>query len=209
MCLSLLSLAAGAEASPITFTFTGFVSQDPLLDPDDPFGGTIAFNTPFSGSYVFDSTTADSDASLNGGSYTSSGGSLALSIGGNSFTAADVLNIGVGNDFSGSDFYTVFAQNTSGTDPFDLSLTFQDLNATVFASASLPLSAPPLAAFELATLFFTGTTAGNQVQIDGQLTGLTCVQGCVTGPVVPEPSTLALLGGGLAAVYFRRRRVRH
>ncbi len=65
--------------------FTGMVSQDPLLDPDDPFGGSIAFGTLFSGSYVFESTTPDGDLSANGGSYTSPGGMLSVTIGGNDF----------------------------------------------------------------------------------------------------------------------------
>lgn len=210
LSLTILLLPAIVDASPITFGFTGVVSQDPLLDPVDPFGGSIAFGTLFSGSYVFESTTPDGDLSANGGSYTSAGGMLSITIGGNAFIASDLLNIGVGNNFSGSDFYTVFAQNTSGADPFDLSLTLQDLNATVFGGALLPTNAPSFAAFELATLFFTGTIAGNQVQIDGQLTSLTCTAGCVPGggtgtPVVPEPTTFALLSAGLAAIYWRRR----
>ncbi len=198
-----------ADAAPITFTFTGTVSQDPLLDPADPFGGTIAFGTPLSGSYVFDSTTPDRDASANGGSYTSAGGSLTLTIGGQLFLAADLLNIGVGNNFSGSDFYTVFAQSTGGLDVFDISLTLQDFNGTVFAGASLPIDAPSFASFELATLFLTGTIGGNQVQIDGQLTSVICSGKCLADdgtPVpVPEPTTLVLLSTALAAVRLRGR----
>ena len=30
------------SAAPITFAFAGLVSQEPLLDPADPFAGTIA-----------------------------------------------------------------------------------------------------------------------------------------------------------------------
>jgi hypothetical protein len=130
LSLSILLLPAIVDASPITFGFTGVVSQDPLLDPDDPFGGSIAFGTLFSGSYVFESTTPDGDPSASGGSYTSAGGMLSITIGGNAFIASDFLNIGVGNNFSGSDFYTVFARNTSGADPFDLSLTLQDLQGS-------------------------------------------------------------------------------
>ena len=138
LLLGLVLAPTVADAGPITFTFAGTVTQDPLLDPDDPFGGTIAFGTPFSGSYVFESTTPDGDPSANGGSYTSAGGSLTLTIGGQTFLAADLLNIGVGNNFSGSDFYTVFAQSTGGPDLFDISLMLQDLNATVFGSAAAP-----------------------------------------------------------------------
>ena len=197
-----------ADAAPITFVFTGTVTQDPLLDPVDPFGGTIASGTPFSGSYVFESTTDDGDGSLNGGSYTSAGGSLTLTIGSQTFLAADLLNIGVGNNFSGSDFYTVFAQSTGGPDVFDISLLLQDFDATVFGSPLLPTDAPPLSAFELATLALSGTVSGNQVQIDGQIMSLICTDGCVPGggtPPVPEPTTLILLSTALAAMRLRGR----
>ena len=208
--LGLVLAPTVADAGPITFTFAGTVTQDPSLDPADPFGGTIAFGTPFSGSYVFDSTTPDGDGSANGGSYTSAGGSLTLTIGGQVFLAADLLNIGVGNNFSGSDFYTVFAQSTGGLDVFDISLLLQDLDAAVLGSPLLPTDAPLFSAFELATLALTGTIAGNQVQIDGQLTSLICTDGCVPGggtpTPVPEPTTLVLLSTALAAMRLRGRR---
>ena len=57
LSLTILLLPAIVDALPITFAFNGAVSQDPLLDPNDPFGGSIAFGTPFSSSYVFESTT--------------------------------------------------------------------------------------------------------------------------------------------------------
>ena len=118
-----------------------------------------------------------------------------------------MLNIGVGNNFSGSDFYTVFAQSTGGLDVFDISLLLQDLDAAVLGSPLLPTDAPLFSAFELATLALTGTIAGNQVQIDGQLTSLICTDGCVPGGGTPtpitEPTTLVLLSTALAAVRLR------
>lgn len=210
-CLALAALVAGwsgtAYAVPITFGFTGVVSQDPLLDPDDPFGGAIVTGTPFSGSYTFESTTADGDASANGGSYTSSPGSLSVNIGGYGFIGGDLLNVGV-FDGVGGDFYTVFASETDGTDTYDISLILQDLDGSVFGSALLPLSPPPLSAFELTSLFFTGSITGNQVQIDGVLTSLACLEGCGSGGgggggggvPIPEPGNLWLVGIGLAGL---------
>jgi len=217
--LVLIGLVAGAcpvvaQASPITFSFTGLVSPDPLLDPDDPFGGTIGNGTAFSGEYTFDSATPDGDPSGNIGSYTSPAGTLTVDIGGNTFLAADLLNIGVGNDLSASDIYTVFAQNTTGPDPFDISLFLQDLDGTVLSGALLLTNAPPFGAFEVATLFLSGTVAGNQVQIQGILTSLACVRGCVPGgetgapSPVPEPATLTLLGGVLGVGATCRRLMR-
>ena len=53
---------------------------------------------------------------------------------------------------------------------------------------------------------------GNQVQINGDLTSLTCLAGCVpgggTGTPVPAPGGLALLAAAIGALGFARFRSR-
>ena len=63
---TLLSICAmRAMASAVTFDFAGIITQIPVLDPDDPFGGTICDGSncssvsTFSGSYTFDSAASD------------------------------------------------------------------------------------------------------------------------------------------------------
>src|SRR5213593_3196040 len=125
-----------AASSPITVEFGGFVTQF-NTDPDDPFGGAVVFGTAITGTYTFESTTPDSIAVANAGSYQAGGAPLGLTvtIGGGSFTINDFLAVNVANDFAGPvDQYGVLACSggaaCSGYTTIDLFL--QDNDATVF-----------------------------------------------------------------------------
>ena len=107
----LLGMAPLGQATPITFSFTGTVTQL-VTDPEDPFGGTIGFGTTFTGSYTFESTTPDAAPGTETGSYSMAGGALGggVVIGGHAFNTGDFLSIGIADDFLGTvDQYSVLA----------------------------------------------------------------------------------------------------
>jgi hypothetical protein len=200
---------APCAAAPLTFDFTGTVTQT-MLDPNDPFAGGIAFGTAFSGSYTFESTAPDSIPFASHGSYSSFGVpyEFTVTIGGFTFSTSDALSVSVAN--GPSDQYSVFA---CAGGPFcsgsTWSLFLEDLDGAVFGSDALPTTAPPLSAFEVALFSFRGFVDDNQVEIIGQLESLACSAGCdPIGTPVPEPGTLMLVGSALAALRLRSRRTR-
>jgi hypothetical protein len=89
---------------------------------------------------------------------------------------------------------------------FTLFLDLQDSTRTAFSSNALTETLPPSSAFDRTFFqlreFISGIQVGNAT---GEIRSLTRI---VDGPAtpVPEPSTLALLGLGCAAVSLRRRR---
>lgn len=201
--LLFLALAFGgvASANPITFTFSGSVTQT-NFDPNDPFFGAVAFGSLFSGDYTFDPAAPDGNASGSGGSYNAAGAPFGwnLLLGGRNFSN-DLLNIGVANNFgTGADQYTV--TGGLGTD-LVLALFFEDGTGTVFAGDALPL-ALSLSSFGFNSFVLSGLLDGNQIEIQGSITALQSLG--QTPTVVPEPATLSLLAAGLAAFGWRMRR---
>ena len=205
--IAALSWTAVAHASPITFSFTGTVTDVPvnettaIVNPGDAIVGT----------YTFESTAADSAAGSQEGSYTSPPGApygLAVTVGGNGFGTSDFLNIGVANFAVGGDFYTVLACSPdAGCADREIEIFLQDLDGTTLSSEALPLAPPPLGAFEIRGFHLFAVVDGNQLQIDGTTNTLTCTT-CVP-TAVPVPATLALLTVGLALCCVLGRRHTH
>jgi Periplasmic copper-binding protein (NosD) len=212
VCLGIGGVAPGdAEAAPVTFAFTGAVTQT-MFDPDDPSGGEIAFGTNFSGRYTFESTASDQIATPGSGSYASPAAApygFAVNFGpGHDFITSDALTIGVFDNAGGTDGYSVLACFGGFTCPnITLELFLGDFDGSAFTGDALPLDSLTFGAFAVATFALRGLIDGNQVEILGNLDSLSCTDGCVPQQPqpIPEPGTMLLLSPALAAVALRRR----
>jgi hypothetical protein len=182
-----IAILADAHADPITFNFTGTVTQVPI----DDFATGIQFLDGITGSFTFDSTAVDAIAAPASGSFTSTGAPFGMTVsigaGAVTFSESGFLNIGILNSFV--DQYTVLASSPA----LMLDLFFQDNTGAAFASDGLPLSPPPVGFFLQREFHLDQTgVAGDETQVDGTITSLTCASGCVASSV-PEPSSVGLL----------------
>jgi hypothetical protein len=202
-----LLMACTAHAAPITFFYTGHLTQIASLDPASPFPDPITDDpsdpTTFSGSFTFNSLALDQiPGDPQTGSYASAGGpfGFTLALGGLTFDFGGV-NIGVLNNYPfpvGDQYQVLYFVNPTDDNPTGIQLLVQltDLTATAFAGDSLPLTPPALSAFTFTNFFFTDTIAGDQVEVAGVIDSLQ----------VPEPATSALLVTGLWLIAWRRAR---
>lgn len=190
-----------AAALPVTYTFTGTVQSD---DANRGYSS-------FTGSFNFDTATADGIADTSTGAYTHGVGygmsitwdgalapSLLLSLQGD-------LHVLTTNDLGGADQLGVLAH--MGDDSFSLSLW--DFSQALLSSDALPAQNLTLAGFGWNTLSWQGLDG----ELLGSLTSLSCATGCSDAlppppppppGTVPEPGSLMLAQLGLAGLLVRR-----
>ena len=191
--VGVLCCAVGLS-SPITFQFTGTISQVPL---DEVFGD-ITQGQPMTGDFTFESTSPDLvPADPSTGSYQAPAGPpyvFNVSFAGHAFSASDSLGVAVFN--ASVDQYSVMATNALLSETLEIFL--QDNTGTVFANDSLPLSPPLLSAFATSPVAFSldATFGAGEVQVNGTVDSLTCSSCSATA--APEPSSAALLGSAFA-----------
>ena len=196
----LVGAVGSADATPLTFAYTGTITSADL--------SAFSVGDPVSGTFTFESTTADTDANpslgrflaITSGSF--SFGSYAGTIGTTGSTNPTLL---IGNVASGCcDSYNAYDDTPVGPNVEDFGFVFQlvqwelyleDATGTVFGSTALPTTPPPLSSFEFdfVELRFNPFAAGIMAHVES----LT---------LVPEPSVGALLlAVGVVAARGRRR----
>jgi hypothetical protein len=200
-------IASASHGFPITFLYTGHLTQIASLDPANPFPDPISDDpsnpTTFSGTFTFNSLAPDGiPADPATGSYASAGGpfSFVLALGGLAFNF-NAVNIGILNNYPfpvGDQYQALYFENPTDDNPTGIQLLVQltDLSGTAFSGDSLPLVPPAISAFTFTNFFFTDTIAGNQVEVAGVIDSLR----------VPEPATPALLMTGVWLIAWRRAR---
>jgi len=175
---SLFLVANPTQALNLTFNFTGEVTS--RFSPNGVLDSSVAIGTPISGSYTFDSTTSDSNASLEEGRYLYSPPSrLAVTVGNYTFNASspNYFYITVLNDFSGQDAYFITSLSVQSSIPvLSMGLGLNDISGTALSSDALLLTPPNLALFPDAQEFYIdNSVSGQEYEIGGKITSFAAV----------------------------------
>jgi hypothetical protein len=211
-CVTLTALLLGgafnpARAAPLTYSFTGTVDS-----VDVGLGGTFSVGQALTGSYTFESTTAARAGSNSTFAVFDALTAISFSVGGYSASSSGAPEIQVDNNPGGGnhDRYAIVSRASDGlTGPAvagnaldSFSFRMDDSTDTVFTDALVLPTSLNFSSFDSTQffIFFTDPT-GSPLIVSGTL-------GSLTPAATPEPSTLTLLGIGIAgtAGYGWRRR---
>src|SRR5215475_1959409 len=102
-CVICLLAGGAAQALPVTFSYTGTVT-------DDPFG-LSSFGAPISGSYTYDSAAVDAIPGPATGSYATTGPGIGFTanVNGANYSVLGALTVNTANNIAGVDQYGAIA----------------------------------------------------------------------------------------------------
>ena len=179
VCLWSIFGVNGGIASPITFVFTGSVTDDPFT--------LSTFGAPISGSYTFDSAATDAIPGPSTGSFASIGPQFGflVNVDGTPYSVSGSLIVNTANNI-GVDQYGALATDGALT----LEVFLQDATQSALSSDALPLLPPLLSAFDVGQFRLFSADA----EFLGSVDSLACSAGCGDpANTVPEPASIPLL----------------
>ncbi|MFT3785140.1 MAG: PEP-CTERM sorting domain-containing protein [Tepidisphaeraceae bacterium] len=196
--IAALALSSGALASPITFQFDGVVtnvfSGSPALGAPWNTAGAVV-GSPVQLTYTFESSTPDSNAGANFGTYLNAVSAYSLKINTTSQSVTGPAAISILESWpAGYDQYEMNFYGFTGTS--GLSFQLDDNTNSSFATDALPTSLN-LSTFSLRQGDLVGGVPFGQT-IRFRVDTLTIL--------VPEPTTLAAAALGAVTSLKRRRR---
>jgi hypothetical protein len=212
--LSLVVVAAASPALATSVTVQISGTWDSVIDNASVLDGSVTVGGSFTATLVYDDAASDLNADPGIGEYDIPAGSsdLSLSTGNYSFTPGSGLGIAIDDDNAfGEDVVFLFAESyvTSGPLPLGVSTggtsfanpTLTDTSGTAHGSDDLTALPWSTTSYDLMSFYFftgvLGAGANKKIELQGTITGLA---------VLPEPSTLMLVGLGLAGLLSVRLR---
>jgi len=203
---SLAFASAQASATPVTVVMTG--TWDSVLDTAGVLDGSVVPGGAFTVTLSYDDSAPDLDPSPSAGLYEFAGGSYGLALDTGSYTfapaPASALELSVALSGAGDDV-ALYSEDWVATGPGSPSFSFLSFfNPSIFGLAPGTIPSDALVGFPWPALagslnvFFFGSDDGVEfVELSGDADGIV---------VIPEPASAALVGLGLAALAWRRRR---
>ncbi|MGD9725898.1 MAG: hypothetical protein AB7V39_05835 [Nitrospiraceae bacterium] len=192
--LLLLAVPRPGVAAPVTFEFTGLVTNvsGDLFTAGGTGANGFRAGLPLTGSYTFNSLTPDTSGNPAVGEYTNAISNMTMTIGDYTATFNPGTSIIRVTDRPFVDLYEVqinglLGNSVKGFTPTIFNFELQDPSANAFSNTALPTLAPSVSSFASAQWRMIFGAKGRTVE--GGLSSL-----------VPLPAAVWLFGAGLVAL---------